>query len=116
MPIPNNRWQIFQPFALLESQSPSVLRKVTAISGNLETSDMDLSVEDRQRLCREIQVIIHSAASINFNDPIQKACRINLQGVYNMMEQLAIKMENLEVRTSGLARSGSAKSVAVYLN
>ena len=101
MPVPNDLGRIFQPFALLEKQCPNVLQKVIAIGGNLETSDMNLSVDDREHLCKEIAVVIHSAASVNFVDPIQKACRVNIQGVSNVLEQLAMKMDNLEVRKPG---------------
>ena len=72
-----------------------------AINGNLENSDLDLKVEDRERLCKEIAVVIHSAASVNFVDPIQKACKVNIQGVCNVLEPLAMKMDNLEVREPG---------------
>ena len=93
-----------------------MLQKVIAISGNLETSDMGLSVEDRERLCKEIGVVIHSAASINLDETIQKTCKINLEGVCNLVEQLAMKVDNLEVCKPDSKGSSSANLVAACGN
>ena len=75
-----------------------MLGKVIAINGNLEAPDLGLSSEDRQLLCTEVTVVLHSASSVKFDDTIQKACQINVQGVYTLLDQLALKMDKLEVR------------------
>ena len=59
---------------------------------------LGLSNSDRQRVTSEVQVIINSAASVNFDDPLQDALKINYFGCQRMLE-LARECEHLDVFT-----------------
>lgn len=47
-----------------------VREKIVVIPGDLHEPDLGLSPEDRQRICSEVEVVIHSAASISFFEHI----------------------------------------------
>ena len=55
-----------------------------------------MNSNDFERLCNEVAVVIHAAASVRFNEPIQEAMKTNFQGVCNMLH-VATKNKNLEV-------------------
>ena len=66
-----------------------------AIGGDIEIQDLGMSPEDMERLCDgEISVVIHAAASVNLDEPIQRALKANVQGVSNVLT-LANKLKNL---------------------
>lgn len=46
----------------------------------------------------QVHVVINSAASVNFDDPLQDALRINYYGCQRMLE-LAKECHNLEIFT-----------------
>ena len=60
--------------------------------------NLGLSYEDKEKLINEVNVIINSAASVNFDDPLQDALQINYFGSFRMLE-LAKQCKNLDVFT-----------------
>jgi fatty acyl-CoA reductase len=46
----------------------------------LIVENLGLSAEDREKITSEVNVIINSAASVNFDDPLQDALQINYFG------------------------------------
>ena len=53
---------------------------VKPISGDLLSSGMGLSITDREMLANEVSVIIHSAASVEFDLALEQATHINTDG------------------------------------
>ena len=56
------------------------LSLIVPIQGDLIIEKLGLSDEDRIRIVNEVNVIINSAASVNFDDPLQDALQINYFG------------------------------------
>lgn len=54
---------------------PNVFSKVRVIEGDIEQPGMGLSVEDRETLMSNVDVVIHSAASLTLDAHIQKALK-----------------------------------------
>ena len=72
-----------QIFAQLGSDK---VKKVVAVGGDITEAKLGINAEDRKRLCDEVSVVIHAAASVRFNEPIHKAIRTNLGGAMSMLE------------------------------
>lgn len=49
--------------------------KVRVVEGDLEQPDLGLSLDDKKKLLADIEVIVHSAAKLELDAPIQDALR-----------------------------------------
>ncbi|KAJ0402632.1 hypothetical protein ATCC90586_010871 [Pythium insidiosum] len=61
-------------------------RKLRAVAGDVTMASLGLS-EDDQRLLRErVEITIHSAATVQFNEPLEVAVEMNCMGALNMAQ------------------------------
>ena len=77
--------------AILHPQSPARLPlfaictirwlQVHPIVGDMLKPDLGISAEDRAAVVDRCTVVIHIAATVNFNDPIKLAAKMNIVGV-----------------------------------
>lgn len=81
---------------MLKKTNPEVLKKVTAVAGDVQEVALGLSPEDRKTLTENVNMIYHAAASIRFDDPLKKAVFLNVRGTKFMLE-LAKQCTNLIV-------------------
>ncbi|KAK8780279.1 hypothetical protein V5799_018380 [Amblyomma americanum] len=58
-------------FESLKQDRPGALDKVRAVSGDITLPSLGLSMSDRATLVEEVSVVFHSAATINFNEPLK---------------------------------------------
>ena len=72
--------------------------KIVPIAGDLVMDKLGLSDSDRAMVTSDIHVLINCAASVNFDDPLQDALRINYFGCMRMLE-LAHECKQLQVFT-----------------
>lgn len=72
------------------------MKSIKIIEGNLEESSMGLSLNDLAWMIENVNFIFHCAATIKFNEPLELASKINIQGTENLLA-LASKMKNLKV-------------------
>lgn len=85
--------QIFQEF---RTKNPEVLRKVKAIEGDLCAEQLGIKSSDWQLLQENVTLVFHVAASVRFDDTLQKATFTNLRSTkYALL--LAKGMQNLKV-------------------
>ena len=74
---------------LRDAKGPSFdewfLSRVVPISADLLVPGMGLSMSDRVRLAAEVTVIIHAAASVEFDLPIKEAMGVNTDGSLEML-------------------------------
>ena len=79
-----------QAFDRLRESSPNfdewAKYKVHPIEGDLLKPELALSEEDKFLLRSELDIIINSAASVSFNDRLDKAININVYGSVEVME------------------------------
>lgn len=57
---------------------------------------MGLSLNDRDWIIENVNFVFHCAATIKFNEPLELASKINIQGTENLLA-LSSKMKNLKV-------------------
>ena len=58
--------------------------------------ELGISEADKKLLIEEVEVIMNSAASVNFDDPLKEALEINYFGAKRMLD-LANQCKNLKV-------------------
>ena len=68
--------------------------KIIPIQGDLIVEGLGLSPEDLELIVNSVDIIINSAASVNFDDPLKDALNINYFGASRILE-LAKKCKNL---------------------
>lgn len=81
---------------LLEQQrgSTDCFKKLVAIGGDVSEELLGIAAADRQLLVEQVNVVIHSAATLDFNETLRPAVDTNLLGTRRVME-LCAEMRNL---------------------
>lgn len=89
--------ELFQDvvFSKLKEKSDKFHSKVIPIAGDVSSQGLGISLYDRQLLQREVDVVFHVAATVNFNEKLKLSAAINLNGTKEMLE-LCKEMENLK--------------------
>ncbi|CAI6363746.1 unnamed protein product [Macrosiphum euphorbiae] len=82
-------------FDRLRVEKPDFKTKIKMIDGDLEQPSLGLSPKDREWLTENVNFVFHCAATIKFNENLQIATRINIQGTDNILT-LATMMKNLK--------------------
>lgn len=67
--------ELFEP---LHKQKPEVFQKVQLVVGDIVQPDMGMCNSDRERVIKEVSVVVHGAASVRFDEPIRLSVRSNL--------------------------------------
>ena len=57
----------------IEFNHKYLIQKIVPIQGDLFLEKLGMTFEDRNIVTNEVDVIINSAASVNFDDPLQEA-------------------------------------------
>lgn len=74
---------------LLETHDASVFKKLIAVNGDVGEPNLGLTATDRQTLIENVNVVIHSAATLDFNESLRFAVDINLLGTRRVMDLCA---------------------------
>lgn len=89
---------MLQLFDLLRKEKgDDVFKKVELIYGDVMQLRLGMSDEDRDKVHNEVNIIVHLAATIRFDDPLKKAVLLNTRGTKFMMD-LAKDCKTLDVR------------------
>lgn len=94
-------WTIlFQVFEkLLETNSTDIFNKLVPVAGDVGEDNLGLSPADRQTLVDNVNVVIHSAATLDFQENLRPTVKINLLGTRRIVE-LCKQIKNLKVSFS----------------
>jgi len=87
---------VFQLFDLLRKENPNFTEKLHAVSGDGSLPGLGLSSEDRQFLVDNVSVVFHVAATVRFDDPLDRAILLNVRGTRDIA-LMAREMPNLAV-------------------
>uniref|UniRef100_A0AAG5CS63 Fatty acyl-CoA reductase n=1 Tax=Anopheles atroparvus TaxID=41427 RepID=A0AAG5CS63_ANOAO len=80
---------------LLETQSADIFKKLIPVSGDVGENFLGLSQEDQAMLVENTNVVIHSAATLDFQATLRPTVNINLLGTKRVLE-LCTRMKNLK--------------------
>lgn len=83
-------------FDKLREKQPDFEKKIHAVHGDVLEDGLGLSEEVRKSLEKEINVIIHSAATVKFDEHIRLSVELNVIAVRRMVK-FAKLLENLDV-------------------
>jgi fatty acyl-CoA reductase len=83
-------------FDLLREQNPQALNKIILIEGDVSMLELGISKTDQDILKDKVSIVIHSAATVNFNEPLKVAVNTNLRSMRELIT-LARGMTNLKV-------------------
>jgi fatty acyl-CoA reductase len=79
----------------LVKKCPEAKQKVIPITGDIMEDNLGISPEDETRLISaDISVVVHSAATLKFNEPLRSALLMNVGGTQKVI-QLCRKFPNL---------------------
>jgi thioester reductase-like protein len=59
--------------------------RLTAVPGDIEQDDLGLSPEASERLSREVTTVLHCAASVSFDMPLDESRSVNVEGTRRML-------------------------------
>lgn len=85
--------QVFE--TLLKEQPKDIFKKLVPIQGDVGLENLGISAADRQVLISNVNVIIHSAATLDFHEPLKPTVNINLLGT-RRVTQLAKELQRLD--------------------
>lgn len=71
---------------LEEKKAEEVFNKVFPIAGDVGEESLGMQLKDRQQLAEKIDVIIHSAATLDFGESLKTTVNINLLGTRRITE------------------------------
>lgn len=72
-------------FGQLRHSQPDFHRKIIPIQGDIGSEFLGISDADRSRLESKVSIVMHSAATINFTEPLRDAVALNIQGVEQVL-------------------------------
>jgi len=79
--------KLFQPLFKRRPELLKIIReRVVPIRGDLVLEGLGLEPKVRAQLVNELEVIINTAASVNFDDPIREALQINYFGARRVLD------------------------------
>jgi len=73
------------------------MNSIEIIEGNVEYPSMGMSSTDREWTIENVNLIFHCAATIKFNETLELATKINIQGTQRLLE-LAAEIKHLKVK------------------
>ena len=60
--------------------------RLTAVAGDIERKDLGLGEESHERLRREVTTVLHCAASVSFDMPLDESRSVNVEGTRRMLD------------------------------
>lgn len=95
---------MFKFFDLLRTTNSGAIDKFQCVNGDISEKQLGLSEPDADLLRRTVNIVIHSAATIRFNEPIKVALNINVVGTRQLLdlcrEMVHLKASINEVKNS----------------
>lgn len=74
---------------------PDYMKRVKVVEGNLIDLNVGISEQDRYEIIENVQIVLHSAADVKFDETLQKLLLVNLRGSREIFK-LAEQINNLE--------------------
>ncbi len=92
-----------QVFDCVRSQNPELLYKLKYVAGDVTEPNLGIDAENYEMLKENTNIILHLAASIKFNDPLEDALNMNSLGTQRCLE-LASDISHLKVNRKSNTR------------
>lgn len=76
-------------FRVLRDTQPALLAKVHCLEGDMAEERLGLSAADQRLFRAEVNVVVHSAATVRFNEPMSVALNLNVLGTRRLLDLCA---------------------------
>lgn len=83
-------------FDELRRNQPEQMQKLICVSGDMSMPQLGISEDDMQRLHREVNIVIHAAATVRFDEAVHVAVNMNTLGTQQIM-QICMEIKQLKV-------------------
>lgn len=80
---------------MVNEKTDKVFSKIIPVIGDVSEKNLGIAPEDRQAIIDNVNIVIHSAASLDFNQPLRTTVNINLLGTRYVM-QLCEEITNIQ--------------------
>lgn len=77
--------------------SDVLLNKIKPVCGDISEEKLGLSDDDFKMLCDNVNIVVHCAATLDFETDLKTAITINLMGTKRIVE-LSKEIKNLQVK------------------
>ncbi|XGW33416.1 hypothetical protein V3C99_017662 [Haemonchus contortus] len=81
-------------FSRLREHKPQMFSKLVPIAGDLMENNLGLNQHDMQSICDQVSIVIHSAATVKFDEQLRDAVEMNVVGTTRLVA-LCHKMQKL---------------------
>lgn len=71
---------------LLKQQSKEIFNKLVPIEGDVSEENLGISPENRAILVKNVNIVLHSAATLDFHESLKPTVQTNLLGTRRIME------------------------------
>lgn len=72
-------------FKVLTREQPDYMKRIQVVEGNTRDLDVGLSNEARAELCANVEIILHAAADVRFDNTLLELSLVNLRGTREML-------------------------------
>lgn len=77
-------------------QQGNPFAKLTLVAGDLQKLNLGISEEDQRNLINDVEIVIHAAADVRFDENLKEATEINIRGTREILV-LSQQIVNLDV-------------------
>ncbi|GBP65537.1 Putative fatty acyl-CoA reductase CG5065 [Eumeta japonica] len=85
---------------------PSFATKIVGVEGDTSEIGLALSEKNKKMLTNELDVIVHVAATVRFDDPIKKAVLTNTRGTRELYYSVMVSPRPVSLRVASRGRAG----------
>lgn len=103
-----------QLFDKLRSVKPDFLDSIEIVTGDMSEPELGIDETTRGVLTNEVQIVFHSAATVNLTANLKTSTAINVKGTRDMC-RLCAKFRNLQVSIKVLLTLGMFYSDEILL-
>ncbi|CAG9834005.1 unnamed protein product, partial [Diabrotica balteata] len=82
-------------FDKIKVACPKFMHKIIGVAGDCSLPDLGLSIQDRNTLMKEINIVFHAAATVRFDEKMKTAVAINVRATEELLK-LAQQMPKLK--------------------
>lgn len=78
-------------FSKLHKQDPHFFERIQIIDGDVNALGLGLATTDRTELLNNVEIVVHLAADVRFDSPLQEICITNVRGtreILNIAKQM----------------------------
>lgn len=91
-----NLLNLFQLYDKLRKTKPESFKKVIVLPGDMCHPDLDISSSDRELIYNTVDIIMHLAATVRFDETLRHSMILNTRGTKLMLD-IAKNCKNLKV-------------------